>query len=185
MIAAWLSPNAVVRRRKKLRLAHQLNCMKRTGSYLLVLVAVFGILFLLFFEIDLHCTQKTSFLLATFDFSPHEEEIPVPAVYRHPFAVPLRLYLGAMVGSFILLPAVGGALVARRRITLRRFLLVAAGIAVVHLGNTLIPMTVQGERFSYLNWCALFVGAILLVIAAFAAQLSRPSNADSNVDSGA
>jgi ABC-type Fe3+-siderophore transport system permease subunit len=46
-------------------------------------------------------------------------------------------------------------------------------------------MTVQGERFSYLNWCALFVGAILLVIAAFAAQLSRPNNADSNVDSGA
>jgi hypothetical protein len=89
-----------------------------SGDRVPVFNAVFGILFLLFFEIDLHCTQKTSFLLATFDFSPHEEEIPVPAVYRHPFAVPLRLYLGVMVGSYILLPAVGGALVTRRRITL-------------------------------------------------------------------
>lgn len=158
--------------------------MKKTGLYLLVMVAALGILFLLFFEIDLHCTQKTSFLLATFDFSPHEEEIPVPVVYRHPFAVPLRLYLGTMVGGYVLLPAVGGGLVARRRITRRRFLLVAAGAAVVLLGNTLIPMTVQGERFSYLNWGALFVGTILLVIAAFAIQLSRPSNADSNADSG-
>jgi hypothetical protein len=70
--------------------------MKRTGLYLLVMVTVLGILFLLFFEIDPHCTQKTSFLLATFDFSPHEEESPVPAVYQHPFAVPLRLYLGAI-----------------------------------------------------------------------------------------
>jgi hypothetical protein len=40
-------------------------------------------------------------------------------------------------------------------------------------------------RFSYLNWAALFVGAVLLVIAAFAVQRSRPSNADFNVDSGA
>ena len=159
--------------------------MKRTGSYFLVVVAALGILFLLFFEITLHCSQKTSFLLATFDFSPHEEEIPVPAVYRHPFAVPLRLYLGAMVGGYILLPAVGVALVARRRITPRRFLLVAAGAAVVLLGNTLIPVTVQGERFSYLNWVALFVGAILMVIAAFAARRARPSNADSNVDNAA
>jgi hypothetical protein len=151
--------------------------MKKTGSYTLIFVAVLGILFLLFFEVDLHCTQKTSFLLAAFDFSPHEEEIPVPAVYRHPFAVPLRLYLGAMVGSYILFPTVGGALVARRRITLRRFLLVAAGVAVVLLGNTLIPMTVQGERFSYLNWAAFFVGTILLVFAAVAVQRSWPSNA--------
>jgi hypothetical protein len=151
--------------------------MKKKGSYLLVFVAVLGILFLLFFEIDLHCTQKTSFLLATFDFSPHEEEKPVPAVYRHPFAVPLRLYLGTMVGSYILFPTVGGALVARRRITLRRFLLVAAGVAVVLLGNTLIPMTVQGERFLYLNWAALFVGAILLVFTAFAVRRSWHINA--------
>jgi hypothetical protein len=159
--------------------------MKRLGSYILVMVAALGILFLLFFEVDLHCTQKTSFLLAAFDFSPHEEEIPVPAVYRRPFAVPLRLYLGTMVGGYILLPAVGGALVAQRRTTLRRFLLTAAGVTVILLGNTLIPMTVQGERFSYLNWAALFVGAVLLVIAAFAVQRSRPSNADFNVDSGA
>jgi len=159
--------------------------MKKTGLYLLVMVAALGILFLLFFEIDLHCTQKTSFLLATFDFSPHEEEIPVPAVYRHPFAVPLRLYLGTMVGGYILLPAVGGGLVARRRITWRHFLLVAAGVAVVLLGNTLIPITVQGERFSYLNLCALLVGTILLIIAAFAVQLSRPINADSSAESGA
>ena len=159
--------------------------MKKTELYLLVMVAALGILFLLFFEIDLHCTQKTSFLLATFDFSPHEKEIPVPAVYRQPFAVPLRLYLGTMVGSYILLPAVGVGLVARRRITRRRFLLVAAGVAVVLLGNTMIPMPVQGERFSYLNWDALFVGTILLVIAAFAIQRSRPINADSNADSGA
>jgi hypothetical protein len=152
--------------------------MKRIGSYILVMVAALGILFLLFFEVDLHCTQKTSFLLAAFDFSPHEEEIPVPTVYRHPFAVPLRLYLGTMIGGYILLPAVGGALVARRRITLRRFLFVAIGAAVVLLGNTLIPMTVQGERFSYLNWYALFAGAVLLIITAFAAHRSRPSNAD-------
>jgi hypothetical protein len=151
--------------------------MKKTGSYLLVFVAALGILFLLFFEVDLHCTQKTSFLLATFDFSPHEEEIPVPAVYRHPFAAPLRLYLGAIVGSYILFPTVGGALVARRRIPLRRFLLVAAVMAVVLLGNTLIPMTVQGERFSYLNWAALFMGTILLIFAAFAVRRSWPSNA--------
>jgi hypothetical protein len=151
--------------------------MKKTGSYLLVFVAALGILFLLFFEVDLHCTQKTSFLLATFDFSPHEEEITVPAVYRHPFAAPLRLYLGAIVGSYILFPTVGGALVARRRIPLRRFLLVAAVMAVVLLGNTLIPMTVQGERFSYLNWAALFMGTILLIFAAFAVRRSWPSNA--------
>jgi|SRR5262245_8685575 len=151
--------------------------MKKKESYLLVFVAALGILFLLFFEIDLHCTQKTSFLLATFDFSPHEEEIPVPAVYRHPFAAPLRLYLGAMVGSYILFPTVGGALVARRRISLRRFLLVAAGVAVVLLGNTMIPMTVQGERFSYLNWAALFMGTILLVFAAFAVRRSWHSSA--------
>ena len=58
-------------------------------------------------------------------------------------------------------------------------------MAVVLLGNTLIPMTVQGECFSYLNWAALFVGTILLVIAAFAVQRSRPNNADSNADSDA
>ena len=90
-----------------------------------------------------------------------------------------------MVGSYILLPIVGGALVARRRITMRNFLLIAAGAAVVLLGNTLIPMTVQGERFSYLNQDAFFAGTVLLAIAAFAARRSRLSNADSTVDSGA
>ncbi|HEX4962499.1 MAG TPA: hypothetical protein VF173_16815 [Thermoanaerobaculia bacterium] len=151
-----------------------------------VMTVVFAILcmagsikFLATFRENLHCTQYTSFRLATFDMEPHEEEEAdggPPLVYHKVFAYPLRAYLAGSLLAFLFLPPLASIQIVRRRWPLRRWQLVAAGTAALVFLNTLLPDALIGERFSALEGSALGFAIIPLLILVWLVQAAaKPS----------
>ena len=125
-----------------------------------------GVWFIAAFEDHLHCTQATSFRIAAFDMEPHTEEAiegGPPLVYRHPFALPLRIYLSAALLAFVFGPGITAVAIVARRATYRVWRLVVVTAGTLLLMNALVPNLVVGERFSALAWYALFGSAIPLI----------------------
>lgn len=126
----------------------------------LSLVVAASIWFLVSYRETLHCSQQTSFAIATFDTIPNEEEQPVPLVYADGYAVPLRSAMA--VGLMILMfgPAVAAMVRVARRTGHRAFLMTAVGCLAVGFVVCVVPDSVIGERFR-----SLYVVALILAIA--------------------
>jgi hypothetical protein len=92
---------------------------------------------------------------------PHEEELPPPIIYERPFAVPLRLALALNLLTFSLYPGCGGALLALKKITRKRFILLGVMTITLFAASFLLPMSIIGERFYYLNMVVAFGGILL------------------------
>lgn len=114
--------------------------------------------FLVGMEETLHCTQKTSLAIATFDMRAHPEEGHEPLVFGSPCAVPLRVLLSGSLAGLLLFPAIGVLLVVRRSLPLRRWIQVTAGLLALVVVNALLPESVVGERYRYLLRLAALLG---------------------------
>lgn len=141
-------------------------------AFLLILLGgwlVFG------FEANLHCTQYTSFVLATFDPEPHEEELDgggIPAVYRGVLAIPLRAYLALSLLALLFVPAEGAFLVLAGRLGVRHWRATTVGLLALVASNSALPQKLIGERFQALGAIALVI--VLVPLCALMALLRAP-----------
>jgi len=124
--------------------------------------------FVLFFKVNLHCTQYTSLGIAMFDAEPHPEEAEgvdgrhAPTVYRLPQGWLLRAYLGLAILASLLAPAV----VVFRRPRLACTLGVLLAAVVWPTANSIgLGSAVVGERFAFLGVAA-SVGSLCLAVVA-------------------
>ena len=123
----------------------------------LVLLA-FGIWFPIGFSDNLHCDQYTSFRIATFDMTPHDEEAMggPPLVYLAPFAIPLRILLSTLLLALLWLPGAGAAAVIANLVALRLWRRLFGALILASLAASLAPGV--GER------SALFLNALVPTI---------------------
>ncbi len=120
-----------------------------------IVLALLPISFLLAYKDNLHCTQYTSFRIALLDMEPHvEETIPVPLIYRSPFAMPLRIYFGCGLLFFFFAPIVSGMLFISDKLPAKKYFGGFLYIAGYHVVNILLSLYLAGERFT-----ALYVAA--------------------------
>ena len=127
----------------------------------LLAFALIPAVFVLEFDENLHCTQRTSFRTAVVDLVPHEEELPVPLVYLPQYRAGLRALFAFLLLVFLFAPFGSLCCVARRwwtTATGRRALLSAVALLIVVL---LIPEHIIGERFSALYHAAAVLGLML------------------------
>ena len=127
----------------------------------LLAFVVIPAVFVLAFDENLHCTQRTSFRTAVFDLVPHEEELPVPLIYLSPYRSGLRALFAFVLLVFLFAPFGSLCCVARRWWTAtagRRALLSTGALLIVFM---LIPEHIIGERFSALYHAAAVLGLML------------------------
>jgi hypothetical protein len=130
--------------------------MKKTAFIVTCLYAVALSLaataFVTKFSENLHCTQYTSFRIATFDMTAHEEEEidGLPFVYRPPFAKPLRVYFAGSLLAFLYLPSLTAAAVAPGLLSRRGWLGVVGLVAALMIVDVVLPGVLIGERFRFL-----------------------------------
>jgi hypothetical protein len=136
------------------------------------------------FSENLHCTQTTSFRIATFDMIPHEEDEGPPLVYRSGFAFPLRHYFATSILAFFLVPPLASVQVIRRRLSWRQWVRITAGVSGLVLFNTLLPNIIVGERFWTLGAISLGLAAIPLLFLAGLVYLASGPHAASMTDAG-
>ena len=67
-----------------------------------VLFIAVNIVFSLYFNENIHCTQYASLFNALIDFDPHPEEIPAPLIYDGFIGVLIRLIYGVLVLSIMI-----------------------------------------------------------------------------------
>lgn len=133
--------------------------------------------FLVFFEVDLHCTQTTSFPIAVLDPEPHLEEAAsagfLPA-YDAPSALPLRTLLALHSLCFLLWPSVALALTALGRDG--RGALIRASLALWPVALAVAALRpIVGERFQAFYLAALLVAVPLFAAAALGLRFVRPN----------
>jgi hypothetical protein len=125
-----------------------------------------GTWFVRSFRQNLHCTQDTSFAIATFDMKPHPEESaegPVPLIYQSGFSVPLRVYFAGSLLTLLFAPAAGGLAVLWKPRHFRRWKIAVIAIVVMAIVNALIPTVIAGERMKALLVIGIFISILPLI----------------------
>ncbi len=136
---------------------------------LLLLTAFISLFFVFFFIENLHCTQNSSFLIATFDMQPHVEETSPRLVYQMPFAPLLRAYLSSSLLLFLLYPSFSCTLFLRGKLSPIRYLTIGGFVFLLIGINMRLPIEIVGERYEALNSSAIYMGVCLYFLSSLAA----------------
>ncbi|HVR41718.1 MAG TPA: hypothetical protein VMU84_21655 [Thermoanaerobaculia bacterium] len=136
----------------------------RMGMIVVISVALLigATAFVWSFDENLHCTQYTSFRIATFDMEAHEEEAieGLPLVYGAPYAAPLRVYFAGSLLAFLYVPALTAFPAAAGKFSKKLWRRVAWIVAILVALNMFLPGMIVGERFRFLTIFAVLLFAI-------------------------
>lgn len=136
-----------------------------------------GVLFLYSFNMNLHCTQYSSFGAAIFDLQPHEEEgldSPLPLIYLTPYSIPLRVVIALCVLGALIGPGCASTFALIRRVRTRRTWWAVVAPPLVCAAAAFLPTSLVGERAVALLACSAGTGVLCAIIAAVGLRLAVP-----------
>lgn len=140
----------------------------RSAKYFTLALLAYAALFTTGFIANLHCTQYTSFYMATFEMEPHIEEAEgsygTPMVFKPGYAIPIRIGLSLSLLAFLFLPPSLGLFLLDSRIRYGTWLVASLLAVGALLVSAFLPIEIIGERYRALLWYALYLGALPMVI---------------------